>query len=104
MKPDGIEKMWKMSFPGVEMPESVRRQTLLAPGDFNAVYNQVRYLPEAHSPRKISSPRSGEQIAAKDVHGGRTLGFVKILLWRGAGPGARCALRDFNVKVFRFFA
>lgn len=75
LKPDGIEKMWKMSFPGVKMPESVRRQTLLAPGDFNAVYNQVRYLPEGSLTAEDLVAALGEQIAAKDVHGGRTLGL-----------------------------
>ncbi len=75
MKPDGIEKMWKMSFPGVKMSESVRRQTLLAPGDFNAVYNQVRYLPEGSFTAEELVVALEEQIAAKDAHGGRTLGL-----------------------------
>lgn len=75
LTPDGIEKMWALSFPQVSFPEQARRLQMLAPGDFNAVYNRVRYLaPERLTPESLMQALE-QEIAAKNPYGCRKMGL-----------------------------
>jgi hypothetical protein len=48
---------------------------MLAPGDFNAVYSKLRYLPaERLTPERITRELEKE-IDAKDHHANRKMGF-----------------------------
>lgn len=47
MKPDGIAEVWNCFFPNLECPRRIQEQTMLAPGDFNAVYGTLKYMDSA---------------------------------------------------------
>ena len=75
LKPEGVHEIWNAFFPNVECPESVTRLPMLTPGDFNAVNGRLCYLPEsARTPERIEGELRKE-LAAKDSHAGRTIGF-----------------------------
>jgi SpoVK/Ycf46/Vps4 family AAA+-type ATPase len=75
LNPEGIENIWKSFFPTLDCPESVKELNMLAPGDFNAVYSKLRYLPaERLTPERITRELEKE-IDAKDHHANRKMGF-----------------------------
>lgn len=75
LKPEGIKNIWESFFPNTAFCESVAQIPMLAPGDFNAVNNRLRYLPvETLTPERIERELRKE-VSAKDSHGGRCMGF-----------------------------
>ena len=72
---DGIQEMWKSFFASIECPESVKHLDMLAPGDFNAVYSRLRYLPtQKRTAERIANELENE-IKAKGGIGNRKMGF-----------------------------
>ena len=72
---DGIQEMWKSFFAQIECPESVKHLDMLAPGDFNAVYSRLRYLPtQKRTAERIANELENE-IKAKGGCGIRKMGF-----------------------------
>ena len=72
---DGIQEMWKSFFAQIECPESVKHLDMLAPGDFNAVYSRLRYLPtQKRTAERIANELENE-IKAKGGIGNRKMGF-----------------------------
>lgn len=72
----GIETVWQSFFPKIKCPEHVKRMTMLAPGDFNAVYTQLRYMPTKKISADCIVAALEKEIAAKE--GGdnkRRMGF-----------------------------
>lgn len=65
MKPDGIAEVWNCFFPNLECPRRIQEQTMLAPGDFNAVYGTLKYM----DPTTLTSDRVAaallEEVAQK---------------------------------------
>lgn len=47
LKPEGISEVWNCFFPNLECPRRIQEQTMLAPGDFNAVYGTLKYMDPA---------------------------------------------------------
>jgi AAA+ superfamily predicted ATPase len=75
LNPEGIENIWKTFFPTLDCPKQVKELKMLAPGDFNAVYSKLRYLPnERLTPERIAKDLEKE-IDAKDHHASRKMGF-----------------------------
>ena len=72
---DGIQEMWKSFFAQIECPESVKHLDMLTPGDFNAVYSRLRYLPtQKRTAERIANELENE-IKAKGGIGNRKMGF-----------------------------
>lgn len=76
LKPDAVPLVWKLFFPKVECPEEASRIRLLAPGDFNAVYGQLRFLDEGEVTAERIVRELRNEVAAKDDSEGRHMGFV----------------------------
>ena len=73
---EGVETVWRSFFPKLDCPERVKRMGMLAPGDFSAVYNQLRYLPARKLTAECVAEALEREIEAKD--GGdnnRKMGF-----------------------------
>jgi hypothetical protein len=49
--------------------------TMLAPGDFNAVYTQLRYMPTKKLTADCIAAALEREIAAKDARVNRHMGF-----------------------------
>lgn len=76
LKSDGIEKMWEIYFPKFDFPIAAARLQALAPGDFNAVYNNIRYLPEEYlSSESILNNLEKEIQSKSPLCQGRKMGF-----------------------------
>lgn len=76
LKSDGIEKMWKIYFPKFDFPVAAARLQALAPGDFNAVYNNIRYLPEEFLSSESILENLEKEIQSKSpLCQGRKMGF-----------------------------
>ena len=71
----GIETVWQSFFPKIKCPEHVKRMTMLAPGDFNAVYTQLRYMPTKKLTADCIAAALEREIAAKDARVNRHMGF-----------------------------
>lgn len=75
LKPEGVKNIWESFFPNVAFAESAASIPMLAPGDFGAVNNRLRYLPaESLTPERIERELRKE-VEAKDQHAGRSMGF-----------------------------
>lgn len=73
---EGIETVWNSFFPKLECPERIKRMTTLAPGDFGAVYNQLRYMPEYRLTADYVANALEREIEAKEgVENKRRMGF-----------------------------
>ena len=72
---DGIETVWKSFFPKLECPAQVKGMTKLAPGDFNAVYTQLRYLPTRKLTTECIAGALEREIEAKEGGSNRHMGF-----------------------------
>lgn len=72
---DGIETVWKSFFPKLECPAQVKGMTKLAPGDFNAVYTQLRYLPTRKLTAECIAGALEREIEAKEGGSNRHMGF-----------------------------
>lgn len=72
---DGIQKMWQSFFAQIECPEKVKRFDMLAPGDFNAVFSRLRYLPTHKLTAERIAVELENEIKAKDGCGNRRMGF-----------------------------
>ena len=75
LTPEGIEKMWALSFPQVNFPEAARKLQMLAPGDFNAVYNRTRYLASGRLTPELLMQALEQEITAKNPYGCRKMGL-----------------------------
>ena len=72
---EGIENIWKSFFPTLDCPEQIKEFKMLAPGDFNAVYSKLRYLPaERLTPERITKELEKE-LEAKENRPNRKMGF-----------------------------
>ena len=73
---EGIETVWDSFFPKLCCPEHVKRMTNLAPGDFGAVYNQLRYMPAHRLSADCIAKALEREIDAKEgVENKRRMGF-----------------------------
>ena len=72
---EGIETVWQSFFPKLDCPERVRRMTMLAPGDFSAVYNQLRYLPSHKLTAECIADALEREVEAKEGGNSRKMGF-----------------------------
>ena len=72
---EGIETVWQSFFPKLDCPERVRRMTMLAPGDFSAVYNQLRYLPSHKLTAECIADALEREVSAKEGGNSRKMGF-----------------------------
>ncbi|MCQ2107242.1 MAG: ATP-binding protein [Fibrobacter sp.] len=75
LKPNAIPQVWNLFFPKVECPEEATRIRNLAPGDFNAVYGQLRFLDENEVTAQRILKELQNEVACKDDHEGRHMGF-----------------------------
>lgn len=75
LKPDAIPQVWNLFFPKVECPEEATRIRNLAPGDFNAVHGQLRFLDENEVTAQRILKELQNEVACKDEHEGRRMGF-----------------------------
>jgi len=72
---DGIQEMWKSFFAPIECPDNVKHLDMLAPGDFNAVYSRLRYLPtQKRTAERIANELENE-IKARGGFNNRKMGF-----------------------------
>lgn len=75
LKPEGVKNIWESFFPNVAFIPSAADIPMLAPGDFGAVNNRLRYLPAASlTPERIEQELRKE-VNCKDARAGRTMGF-----------------------------
>ena len=66
----------KLAFPKLCCPEHVKRMTNLAPGDFGAVYNQLRYMPAHRLSADCIAKALEREIDAKEgIENKRKMGF-----------------------------
>ena len=73
---EGIETVWASFFPKLCCPERIKRMTTLAPGDFGAVYNQLRYMPEYRLTADYVANVLEREIEAKEgIENKRRMGF-----------------------------
>lgn len=74
---EGIRQMCEVFFPGFgrELPETLLRQSLLAPGDFHAVYQRLRWLDASELSMDRVYEELREEISAKAPYGNRKIGF-----------------------------
>lgn len=72
---EGIEIVWQSFFPKLDCPEQVRRMTMLAPGDFSAIYNQLRYLPSHKLTAECIADALEREVEAKEGGNSRKMGF-----------------------------
>ena len=75
LKPDGIEAMWKSFFPQFDFPAAIRNFKTLAPGDFNAVYSRLRYLPSDKLTAKRIVEELEKEVNIKGECYSRKMGF-----------------------------
>lgn len=75
LKPESIPQVWSLFFPKVECPEEATRIRNLAPGDFNAVYGQLRFLDETEITAQKILKELQNEVASKDDYDGRRMGF-----------------------------
>ena len=75
LKPEGIEKIWKSFYPQFNCPEEIKNFDMLAPGDFNAVFSRLRYLPQHKLSKKRIASELEKEIEAKGGHANRKMGF-----------------------------
>lgn len=67
--------MWKSFFAQIECPENAKHLDMLAPGDFNAVYARLRYLPMQKLTAERIANELENEIKAKGGRGNRKMGF-----------------------------
>ena len=73
---EGIETVWHSFFPKLECPAQVKHMTTLAPGDFSAVYNQLRYLPAHKLTAECIADALEKEVEAKEgCDNKRRMGF-----------------------------
>jgi len=72
---EGIETVWHSFFPKLECPAQVKHMTTLAPGDFSAVYNQLRYLPAHKLTAGSIADALEKEVEAKEGCNRRKMGF-----------------------------
>ena len=72
---EGIGKIWQSFYPQIECPESVKGLDMLAPGDFNAVYSRLRYLPTKRLTAERIECELKKEIEAKGGCANRRMGF-----------------------------
>ena len=72
---EGIETVWHSFFPKMECPAQVKRMATLAPGDFSAVYNQLRYLPSHRLTAECIAEALEKEVEAKEGENRRKMGF-----------------------------
>lgn len=72
---EGIETVWKSFFPKLECPAQIKGMTRLAPGDFNAVYTQLRYLPAHKLTAECIASALEREVEAKEGGSTRRMGF-----------------------------
>ena len=73
---EGIEMIWDSFFPKLSCPEHVKRMTALAPGDFGAVYNQLRYMPaQKLTADRIAKALEREIEVKEGIENKRRMGF-----------------------------
>ena len=75
LKPEGIEEMWKSFFPQFSCPTTIKSFEALAPGDFNAVYSKLRYLPEKKLNAKRIVEELEKEVCIKSGQHARKMGF-----------------------------
>ena len=75
LKPEGIEEMWKSFFPQFSCPATIKSFEALAPGDFNAVYSKLRYLPEKKLNAKRIVEELEKEVCIKSGQHARKMGF-----------------------------
>ncbi len=75
LKPEGIRKMWQIYFPEFALDENVLSETMLAPGDFNAVYGGIRYIEKSEFSSADIVKMLREETARKKPFGNRKMGF-----------------------------
>ncbi len=75
LKPEAIPQVWNLFFPKIECPEAACKIRNLAPGDFNAVYGQLRFLNEKDVTDQRIVKELQNEVACKDDHEGRRMGF-----------------------------
>jgi len=59
----------------MECPAQVKRMATLAPGDFSAVYNQLRYLPSHRLTAECIAEALEKEVEAKEGENRRKMGF-----------------------------
>lgn len=72
---EGIIEIWNSFFPNLECPNRVQNMSMLAPGDFNVVYNKFRYLPTSALSAERIAEELAKEVEAKDGHANRKMGF-----------------------------
>lgn len=75
LKSDGIEKIWKSFYPQFNCPDEIKSFEMLTPGDFNAVFSRLRYLPQHKLSKKRIASELEKEIEAKGGHANRKMGF-----------------------------
>lgn len=75
LKPEAIPQVWKMFFPKVTCPEDASKIRNLAPGDFNAIYGQLRFLDKNEITAELILKELQKEVACKEDHEGRRMGF-----------------------------
>lgn len=75
LKPDGVRHIWDVFFPETACPDTAANLPMITPGDFNAVYGRMRYLPKSSiTPERIEAELRKE-LQSKDARAGRVMGF-----------------------------
>jgi SpoVK/Ycf46/Vps4 family AAA+-type ATPase len=74
---DGIRQMFQVFFPDLKdaIPDTLLNASMLAPGDFHAVYQRLRWLDASEITIGRISEELHEEIAAKNPYGNRKIGF-----------------------------
>ena len=72
---EGIIEIWNSFFPNLECSNRVQNMSMLAPGDFNVVYNKFRYLPTSALSAERIAEELAKEVEAKDGHANRKMGF-----------------------------
>lgn len=75
LKPEAIPQVWNIFFPKVACPDEARNISSLAPGDFNAVYGQLRFYDDSEINPQVIMTELKKEVALKDDQSGRRMGF-----------------------------
>lgn len=75
LKPEAIPQVWDIYFPKVTCPDEARNISSLAPGDFNAVYGQLRFYDDSEINPQVIMTELKKEVALKDDQSGRRMGF-----------------------------
>lgn len=75
LKPAAIEAVWPMYFPEQEIPAEAKSLSMLTPGDFSAVYKQLRFYPKEEVTSEKVLEELRKEVRFKDDRCGRRMGL-----------------------------